>query len=498
MGLQLQRGKFTKTRAGLLIAIAIALLAIPFSTHLQTFKAYADESPFQTPRFINSSHYMRANTVDDGNPATLDDHDIVAEIEFYEGTERIELYIDDQPVGEPANTLDQTALNQGDQTDGEEDANKIVIRMPFAPGLHTMRGVAYFTDGSHVDMDGSSVIYALDTEGAEPGSPMAQYVLPTDETQVFKSSANPVKVKIDDEFSQFANAELALLKGTSENPGELVGTFALSRADCEATDDRFIYCNIDRASGWPSLDEGTYFVKLKTSTKAETPAHRHGIAFDDQTHWSHSFVIDNTPPAVTIGGPFSVIGGEDLTLNGTVDGSVTGATVYIDGKAKGLAALNAGTWTYDIPTDLKLGDHQVGVSAVDAAGNESDPEASMTLLTVKPFVPPVTDVTPVAQAATGLTDPFPIVREREAELNQTAVTKPQESDMAILRTAKAPTVDQNVIPITPTSEGWKLFGIAWYWLLGIPATIGAGVWGISRLRASSDTVPSFIADPEDI
>jgi hypothetical protein len=493
MGLQLQRGKFIKTRIVLFITIAIALLAVPFSAHLQTPKAYADESDFETPRFINSPHYVRANTVDDGNPATLDDHDIAVEIEFYEGTERIDLYIDDQPVGEPANTLDQTALNQGDQIEGEEGANKIIVRMPFAPGLHTVRGVAYLTDGSHTDIDGPSIVYALD-------APTAEYVTPTTEQQAFKTSTNPVKVKIDDEFSQFANAEFALFRGTSENPGESLGAFTLSRAECDATEGGFIYCNLDQASGWPSLDEGTYFVKLKTSTKAETSGHSQGIAFEDQTHWSHSFVVDNTAPVVTIGGPLSVVGGEHITVSGTIGTSAVEATVYVDGEPSGVATLDgAGKWAYDLKADLSIGDHKVSVSAKDAAENTSDSEVSETTLTVQPFMPPAAAVTPVAALASGLTDPFPTIKESVIELNQASSAKGQASDIGALdkKTMKTPVVDQNAVLIASTAEGWKLFGIAWYWLLLIPAVLGGVAWLIGKIRAPQE-MPSFIADPEDV
>jgi hypothetical protein len=473
MGLRIQRGRFIKTRIVLFLAIAFALLAQPFFTHFQTFKAYADESSPQAPRFINGPHYVKAGVP--GNDAG-----IAAEIEFDAGTSRLELNIDD------------TAVNSGgspEEYGATPGANKINLHIgSLEPGKHTISGTAT-VNGTDVQIQGGpAIVYALDM-------PIAEYITPTDAQQAFKPSDNPVKVKINDEFSQFTDAELDLYKVTPENPpGEFVQKYTFlkddQRSDCDPTGDGFVYCNIDRAPEWAALGEGTYFVKLKT----------YGIQFSDSAYWSHSFTIDKTPPPVKIDGPFSVIGGETVALNGTIDLSAIEATVYVDGKPDGTATLDGtGKWTYDLKANLSLGDHKVSVSAKDSAENTSDPEASVTTLTVQPFMPPAAAVTPVVESAIGLTDPFPMIKESEAELNKTAVAKTGVSDIAALdkKTTKDPAVDQNVVPIAATSEGWKLFGIAWYWLLLIPAVFGGAVWIIGRIR-TPQTVPSFIADSEDI
>jgi hypothetical protein len=455
------------------LVAAFALVAIPTFVGVRSYVARA-ETP--APQFIDSPRYVHANTA-------ANQHDIAAEIEFFPGTTQVKLEVDNVPV--PDEDVDDptepSTLSSG---------NMIRLRMPFTPGGHTITGTAT-VDGQKVAIRGSdgkgsgtAIVYAID-------APALDYIVPTPSKRSFNSNVSPVQVKIDNEFDQFKNLEFSLYTGA---PGDAhnvkINDFTLSRDQCDLKQIvGSAICDITKASNWKKLDEGMYFVKLKSSTKAEDGQHADGISPEDDKAWSLSFTIDDTAPTATIEGPLSVIGGENITVKGKIDPSASEATLYVDGDAKGLAARGENdTWSYDLKADLTIGDHKVKLVAKDPADNTNalTIDTATTALTVNPFIPSKADVQQVNDAAVGLTTPFPVPQALTKEDIPPAPVA-TNSDMAVLgaQDAMNSKIDQEkvIAAVAPSGEGWKLFGVAWFWwFLGAISLIGISSWALASRR----------------
>ena len=474
MGLYIDSKRVTRAKAIFVLVAVFALVAIPTFMGIRALNAKAASTP---PQFLSSPHYVHASTTDN--------NDTAAEIAFYPGTTRLEIIVDDGQVRTYGDSPDaqSAALPAG--------ANKIDLRLRLAPGRHTISGVAVVDGdrmpirGSNGEESGEAVVYALD-------APTVSYVTPTTDKRAFNSSISPVRVKVDDEFNQFKDLTFSLFTG---KPGDVdshwMRDLTLTRAQCSLELKDFAICDITGASNWENLAEGTYFVKLETSTKAEDKAgdtqHPDGISSEDSNYWSLPFTIDNTAPTATINGPLSMVGGETVTVKGTIDPTALGATLYMDDNAEGSVVITNGTWSYDLTTD-KVGDHKLTVVAKDAAENPSDAKAAdaITTLTVNPFVPSPAIVQQVNDAASGLSAPFAVPPALTQVEVPPAIGANTNADTAVLgaKTAEDPKVDQNVIAaVAPSSEGWKLFGIAWFWWIIIGALMaGITSWTLANRR----------------
>ena len=474
MGLYIDSKQMIRAKIILALVAAFVLVAIPtFVGFKSSLNVRAAGTP---PIFVNSPRYVHANTPENT-------HDIAAEIEFYPGTTQVHLAVDNVPVP-PQDVSDPGTqpLSTG--------SNRIQVRMPFAPGAHTITGTAV-VDGQEVPIRGSNgddfgvaVIYALDT-------PSANYEVPVPSKRSFNSTTSPVQVKIDDEFKQFKSLAFSLYTGEpGDADSQKLGDFTLTREDCNTQIEGFVVCDIAGASNWKELTEGTYFVKLKTSTKAEDGQHPDGISAEDSASWSLPFTVDTTPPGATINGPLSVTGGETIKVQGTIDKSASEGTLYVDDDAMGPAVISDdGSWTYDLKANLSLGDHKIKILAKDPADNTNIAtiETATTILTVNPFIPAPADVQKVNDAAVGLTTPFAVPESLTKEDIPPAPTSNTNADTAVLgaEDAKDSKTDRsNVIAaVAPSAEGWKLFGIAWFWwvILGVILVI-VGSWALASRR----------------
>ena len=92
---------------------------------------------------------------------------------------------------------------------------------------------------------------------------------------------------------------------------------------------------------------------------------------------------------------------------------------------------------------------------------------------VEPYVRPVSvTTTPAAEEYPSSTTPQPVDAQVLAGLDGDDETR---GDAAITSTASA---------ITPSEQGWKLFGLAWYWWILIAAIIISGwLWTVRTYRA---------------
>lgn len=206
----------------------------------------------------------------------------------------------------------------------------------------------------------------------------------------------------------------------------------------------------------------------------------HLVAYDKAGNKTESnpvsFTLDNDSPVLTVN-PFATDTNQP-TINGTLDDKDSDLAVMLDGTP--LVVIRNGTsWSASVPTRLSDGTYTVSTIATDLAGNKTTknqilkivtPAAirdTQTLETALQQIAPVfaTTVAPVAPTDTTTAD--------EAEVLGVSTAK----DTAILGSSNA----KKVAAIASSNDG-NGFSTAWYWLLAIPAAIGAGWWAVAAYR----------------
>lgn len=204
-----------------------------------------------------------------------------------------------------------------------------------------------------------------------------------------------------------------------------------------------------------------------------------------------SFTIDASVPVVTI---------TTITPNGDGTYRLTGAAtdagagissvlVTVNG-VQYTVSVNEGLWTLlrtqILPAD---GRYMISASGSDAAGNSSSAEDEQlfipaiiaTLITGPSTNNPITPVrpTPAVSASTllgGAVASTATPSENGRDNGEVLGSSTKNSDTPLKQTAA----------LTQSAEGWKLWGITWYWfLLGI-ATLLAAWWFIAGLRRRKD------------
>jgi hypothetical protein len=164
----------------------------------------------------------------------------------------------------------------------------------------------------------------------------------------------------------------------------------------------------------------------------------------------------------------------DFTV--TIDGVVRSVTVTIGGAVGDKFA-----WSFDLPENVTSGAaHDVKVVATKD-GQSSD-EANETF-----FIPVTpgggttsTDTSGIdpllEQLRTALAQPFVIPNTFAIITPSVADGQTNNGDAAVLgtQTAKDPATDQNAktVAVAATENGWKLFGILWYWWLLLLVVLG--------------------------
>lgn len=151
---------------------------------------------------------------------------------------------------------------------------------------------------------------------------------------------------------------------------------------------------------------------------------------------------------------------------------------------------NGGNWTYTIPADQVVqGTYNFSVVASDQYGNETT--AALDPIVVSAFIPglgsssplglssPLADafIVPRAFTRSGLTTPF------------TAAQTPAASETAVLgaQSTNDPTQSSDLPAVAATTDGWKFFGIAWYWWTLLAMGVGGmSWWTVASLRRKGE------------
>lgn len=207
-----------------------------------------------------------------------------------------------------------------------------------------------------------------------------------------------------------------------------------------------------------------------------------------------AFVVDHTPPAVSLrltSKPTMMASSGPITLMGTVGESLavlkltnlrTGEEVNLKNNVDG-----NGKWSYAVPSKaIVAGEYSFSLYAEDAHGNHAT--ETIGPVTVTPYVPGAArGVSP--DLARPLDDAFVVPRQ----LPVAGVTAPftaNEADVAIekpevlgTQTEKDAPTPHETAAIAASEDGWKFFGIAWYWwTLAVGGLGAASWWAVASLR----------------
>ncbi|MBH2007704.1 hypothetical protein I8H83_03820 [Candidatus Saccharibacteria bacterium] len=204
-------------------------------------------------------------------------------------------------------------------------------------------------------------------------------------------------------------------------------------------------------------------------------------------------------------------GGETVVIRGSVNGTLAGTSVIVkfNGTSHEVAARGTGIDLVQISlVGLADGEYSVELIASDGSGDVSvavpvkmtvskplvvpDPPDETPVLPVKPPVEvflPKLEVTPIKLLSTDFSVPVAaniIASTKRATIAQSTAASPLSAEARGIATTEQETLEKAVdlaidepsaTPLAPTSGGWSLFGVSWYWLAGSAAAIwlaGAG------------------------
>lgn len=198
--------------------------------------------------------------------------------------------------------------------------------------------------------------------------------------------------------------------------------------------------------------------------------------------------IDQTDPSVTISQITRTSDGR-YVINGTVSEANTSVRVAVGNGEAQSATMTGLTWNFTTAV-LPDGTYQITVSARDAAGNTSGMQ-QRSFTAIAPFVggqlvstTPTTAPLPLTTfASSPATSQFAIGADNNGAVLGVTATPPAE-DGEVLGTKDQKKSDV-VAAVAPSDQGWKLWGVAWYWWL-IPILIALAIWRYLVYRRRSD------------
>lgn len=176
------------------------------------------------------------------------------------------------------------------------------------------------------------------------------------------------------------------------------------------------------------------------------------------------------------------------TLLGSTDEQAMSVAVTINGGTTQYATINGLAWEYVTP-QLGDGTYPVEIVAYDQLGNVSE-VFNYNLVAFTPFTPvfePTVD--PIVMSG-GASSPSTISTGVTfvPQVNRGAVnpTDNQDDSGEVLGTSDTTDEDSNSDPapaVEPSEEGWKLWGMAWYWWVVMIGALGAAGWaGLNWFR----------------
>lgn len=228
--------------------------------------------------------------------------------------------------------------------------------------------------------------------------------------------------------------------------------------------------------------------------------------------WSRlaTFTIDTQAPVVTVGEPQTA-----PRFSGTTDNPNNILSVLINGTPYPDIAVTVsqspnehGTynWQLTIPA-LEAGSHMLGVRAVDRAGNETIGYADFQLVTAlnpQGVSSTYTNVAPLPLVEAGpLVFIAPPISPAIVEPNKEVAYVTAQTTSQLITPAQIASPEETVEAATlsdsavqTSSEGWKLFGITWYWWLAIVIAVTIAVWRLKSIVTQPQT--SSLNEPRTV
>lgn len=237
----------------------------------------------------------------------------------------------------------------------------------------------------------------------------------------------------------------------------------------------------------------TYAGSKPNYTVAVTGDSTHTVTVTDKAgnDATITFSIDSTAPIVTVKTPTAVNSGETATITGTVSEAAK-VTVVVNGVSQEINVLSAGDWSVTFATtSFTAGSYPVLVSAVDSYGNPSEPDNTKALVVSSPDTTDE-EIAPrpglgggpfSGPSADGPSFGSPTLTAQSDNSNDSAVLGTKDSAGADTPAANTASI------VSPSSQGWKIFGMAWYWWLLILAILAGLIWWLfgARRRRAEET-----------
>jgi hypothetical protein len=336
-----------------------------------------------------------------------------------------------------------------------------------ADGVYTIRSISSDVAGN-LSISDSSTQFVIDKHTPSIGQ------VALSDTAINATDLNPtLTAMLSDATSNIDYAQYVIIDSNNENVGEW--------QNLQAADGSFDSKSeaINEQINTSSLVNGSYTLRLRTFDDAGNKKSGADVAF----------TVNRTLPNVMISG-FSR---QDNVIQPTVsvEGDSTGLTYAWTGAASP-EEVTISDMSVQKPqfTVLKDGTYSYTLTTTNAAGNSTTDTFSFEY--VAPFVPSEDDdVTIVAQLPTQPTSTssqsgtFASVSANRDDANNNASITLADNNAAVLGTQdkKTETPLANTGAIAPSSQGWKIFGMAWFWWLAILAAAVAGwLWLAAAIR----------------
>jgi hypothetical protein len=227
---------------------------------------------------------------------------------------------------------------------------------------------------------------------------------------------------------------------------------------------------VDTPDGWTKVDDMT-FTKEYSANTTETVSVRDAAGNVSEVSTIDVRGIDVDPPAILINGANNT-GAYNSAVTYTTSDNVAVSVVTING----IAASPSGSIT-------SSGNYIVTVT--DTAGNEATVSFSVAI----PIVMPTLSVSPPKALETLSSRNLVSTPNLGVAGVTPSATNPETSRVDIAQAGnpdlKKPSTQKDVA-LAPSGEGWKLWGIAWYWYGAVASLLGSGGWLLGRRYFASD------------
>ena len=226
-------------------------------------------------------------------------------------------------------------------------------------------------------------------------------------------------------------------------------------------------------------EDGNYTLKLEAVDEA-------GL----QSSATVSFSIDTVAPNVQVSS--AGVTTNSITVSGTTDDSSSNVVVALADGTTRTATPKNGVWSVTF-TGLTPGEtYNYAVTSTDAAGNEFSTGLMLLSATTEDVVTRITTTqrpvpsvaSPEASTASAFARVFTLPGE--------TANDDQDDNAAVLgvQTERNNGSSNQFAAAVPTADGWKIFGLMWYWWLLIVAAVAGLIWFIAgaRRRSQEDAI----------